>query len=108
MTYALVIEQDAFAQLRRAARWYAERSQSQQVAERWYTGFLEALRALEEDPHRFALARESHRFPYELRELLYGSGRKKTHRALFRVRGNRVEVMAIRHAAQRDVRPEDF
>jgi hypothetical protein len=63
MTYALVIEQDAFAQLRRAARWYAERSQSQEVAERWYTGFLEALRALEEDPRRFALARESHRFP---------------------------------------------
>jgi hypothetical protein len=40
--------------------------------------------------------------------MLYGSGRKKTHRALFRVQDERVEVMLIRHAAQRDVDPADI
>jgi len=43
------------------------------------------------------------------RELHYGSGRRTTHRVLFRVlEHNVVEVMAIRHFAQQDVTPDDF
>lgn len=44
----------------------------------------------------------------DLRELHYGSGKQKTHRALFRVFGDRIEVLAIRHHAQRNVSPNDF
>ena len=63
---------------------------------------------LKSDPHRFGLIHESHRFPFELRELLYGSGRRKNHRTVFRIIGDRVEVVAIRHLAQRDLDPTDI
>jgi hypothetical protein len=71
-------------------------------------GFEDAIASLERSPDRCPIARENERFPYELRELLYGSGRRKTHRALIRIVGNRVEVMAIRHLAQREFRPDDL
>lgn len=108
MKYDVSIDDGVWLQLQDAARWYLQRSESPQVAERWYRGFVEALLSLSENPLRYSLARESELFRYELRELLYGSGRRNTHRALFRVVGNRVEVMLIRHFAQRDVTPEDL
>jgi hypothetical protein len=66
------------------------------------------LDSLEENPQRYGFAHESDLFPFEIREVLYGSGRKRTHRALFRISGNRVEVLVIRHVSQRDVEPEDL
>jgi len=53
------------------------------------------------------LAREDPRFPIELRQLNYGSGRRTTHRILFAIRSTRVVVYAIRHFAQQDWRSDD-
>jgi len=108
MKYDVSIDDVVWLQLKDAARWYLQRSESSQVAESWYRGFVEALQSLSENPTRHGLARENDLFRYELRELLYGSGRRKTHRALFRVVGSRVEIMLIRHIAQRDITPDDL
>lgn len=66
------------------------------------------LSGLTENALSCPLAHESAEFPFELRELHYGSGRRTTHRALFRVVDDCVEVLAIRHHAQRDVSPDDI
>ena len=78
--------------------WY--RKQSPSVAERWYVGLRDSMRRLNQNPDRFPLAIEDETFPYKLREMLYGVGRKKTHRVLFVVRPNAVVIYAIRHVAQ--------
>jgi plasmid stabilization system protein ParE len=101
MKYFLKITDEAAGLLFSAAKWYAETSQSLEVASAWYDGFLDALESLENNPLRGGLAPESHLFDFELREIYYGSGRRITHRALYRVVGNKVEVLSIRHHAQR-------
>jgi plasmid stabilization system protein ParE len=107
MKYDVNVDDGVWQQLREAAHWYLQQSQSSEVAERWHRGFVETLQSLRENPLRFSLARENEIFDYELREVLYGSGRRKTHRALFRIVDDRVEVMLIRHVAQRDITPDD-
>jgi hypothetical protein len=61
---------------------------------------------LAKNPYRCSLALENPRFPIELRQLNYGSGRRKTHRIIFAIRPDTVVVHAVRHVAQEDWRPE--
>lgn len=104
--YEVFLTDEATRQLDNAYNWYA--AQSELVAANWYNGFLDALDSLANNPDKHGFARENDRLPFELRELLYGSGRRKTHRALFSIRPDRVVVYSIRHVAQRDVTPDDF
>ena len=108
MKYELVVAAEALQQLWETANRYREQSESSEVGPAWNDGLLKALESLKENPERCGLAHESDQFPYELHELHYGSGKRKTHRALFRIVENRVEVLSIRHHSQRDVSPEDF
>ena len=85
MSYEVFVTDKACHQLEAAALWWAQHRSVEQ-AERWYDEFIEALRVLEDTPQRFALARENDAFPIELRQLMYGLGRKNTHRAIFTVR----------------------
>ena len=106
MKYDVILTDRALRQLDAACAWYDRNAP--QVAADWYNGFLEALESLEENPERFSLARESSRFPVEIRQLLYGVGRRKTHRAVFSVHEHRVVIRAIRHLSQRDLQRDDL
>jgi plasmid stabilization system protein ParE len=96
----------AESQLRNAARWWANHRSAAQ-AERWYAGFLEALDSLANAAEEWPLAPENADFPFPLRQLLYGLSSKKTHRALFTVRPDRIVVYSIRHLSQKAVTPDD-
>ena len=104
MKYEVVLTSEARENARAAYDWYAERSQ--EAADKWHAGLLDALTTLETDPQRCGLANENARFPVELRQLLYGSGRRITHRIVFAIRPARVVVYAIRHVAQQDWKPD--
>ena len=106
MTYRLLLTDRAFEQLEAACRWYEQNAPH--VAARWFNGFVDSLDALRNNPERYGLARESAEFPFELRELLYGVGRRRTHRALFAIRPQSVVVFAIRHVSQQDITPDDL
>lgn len=106
--YSVHYSDQVHEELWNIASWYAKESGSIEIGLEWHRGFEKVLSTLDENPERFSLARESDRFPYEVREILYGSGKRKTHRALFRITGNRVEVIFVRHHAQRDVTPDDI
>jgi plasmid stabilization system protein ParE len=107
MTYEVYVTDKATYQLEAAARWWAQHRSVEQ-ARRWYDGFVAAIRSLAKNPQRFPLARESEAFPIEIRQLVYGLGRKKTHRAVFAIRPDRVVVYAARHLAQDELTPDDL
>jgi hypothetical protein len=108
MSYHLKFTEEAANRLFEIAKWYLEASQSIDVATTWYDGFLGELESLEQNPWRGSIAGENELFDFELRELLYGSGKRLTHRALYRVVGNVVEVLTIRHRAERPIGPDDI
>lgn len=100
MKRPVVLTQKAERQLKSAADWYSTRDL--RLSESWFNGIYAAIHSLAENPERFGLAHENDDLPVGLRELLYGVGRRKTHRVLFVVRDDRVVVHQVRHVAQRD------
>lgn len=105
MKYTVIITDPARDQLLDIARWWAENRSAEQAL-RWYDGFWQSLQSLASSPERHRLARENDRFKDELREFYYGLSRR-THRAIFRIDGDVVRVLAIRHLAQDDIGPDD-
>lgn len=108
MKYRLKITEEAAEHLRVIVQWYLETSQSIEIATAWHDGFIRKLELLEQNPQLGGLAPENGKFDFELRELCYGSGKRLTHRALYRILDDTVEVLSIRHHAQRPIRPDDL
>lgn len=107
MAHRVRISPRAKTELYNAALWWAENRDVRQ-ASRWLKGFETTLALLKEDPEQHSLANEDDRFAITLHQVLYGIGQRKTHRAVFEVRGEVVLVHAIRHLAQRDLSPDDL
>jgi len=107
MNYQIDVTDRAAEALESAARWWPEHRSLAQ-AEQWYDGFVKAILTLDQAPERCPLARESHKFPFEVRQLVYGLGRKRTHRAVFTIHEETVIVLTIRHLAQRDLELGDL
>lgn len=108
MKYDLSIPDRVLDQLADIAAWYERKSGSTEIAIDWYNGFLKELERLKENPESFPLVHEADPEFEDVRNLLYGSGKRKTHRALFRIAGESVEVMSIRHLSQQDMTPDDY
>ena len=108
MTHRLKITGEAADRLFEIAQWYARTFQSLEIATAWYDGFLDQLDTLKQNPLRGAFAPENALFDFELGELHYGSGKRLTHRALYRVVENTVEILTIRHDAERPLGPSDL
>jgi plasmid stabilization system protein ParE len=67
---------------------------------RWFQGFQEAIASLSDLPARCPLAAEDAAFPFEVRQLLYGS-RQNRYRVLFTIDGKTVSVLHIRHGRRK-------
>jgi len=63
---------------------------------RWFLALEDAIASLANFPERCPLASENARFPFEIRQLLYGS-KPHRYRILFTIDGDRVIVLHIRH-----------
>jgi len=87
--------------------WWAEHRSPEQAA-RWHAGFSRAIHELCLAPERCSLAPENGRWPFEVRQLTFGLGRRPTHRALFRVVGDQVIVLRTRHLAQGSLSVDDL
>lgn len=106
MPYQVRITRPGLEHIGHEANWYSD--QNEEIGRAWYQGVRAAIESLSDNPDRFGLAHESEEFPFELREILYGLGRRKTHRILFRIEGRSVDVLAIWHVSRRDLSPEDI
>jgi plasmid stabilization system protein ParE len=107
MTHRVLLTDAATQDIEGASTWWAEHRSLPQALH-WLQQIHARIASLREDPERCQLAHEAPRFPFELRELLFGVGRRSSHRILFRVVGETVEVLAVRHAAQADVEQDEF
>lgn len=107
MNYTVRITSRAHAELATTIEWYAEHY-SAEFAARWYDEFLDRIDTLASTAESNPFSRENDRVPFDLRELHYGAGRRTTHRAVFRILESTVEVLTIRHVAQRDLEADEL
>ena len=87
--------------------WWAQNRSTTQAA-RWHRAFSQAIRSLSARPTRCGLAQENRRWPFEVRQLVFGLGRRPTHRALFRIVGDQVVILRTRHLAQAELDVDDI
>ena len=104
MTREVLITERAQHEAQDNHDWWAEHRSAEQAAQ-WYTEFLKAAASLSENPERCSLAVEDDRFPYEIRQLNFGIGRKTTHRIVYAIRPRDVVVLHVRHLAQDAIEP---
>ena len=107
MTWTVTLTSHAEIQLYDAALWWAENRSTEQAV-RWLDGFQEAIRQLSENADRWPPAPERDCLPFDARQLVFGLGRKPTHRAIFEIRGDQVFVHLIRHLAQDAITEDDL
>ena len=106
MTRVVGITDRAHSQLEAAFRWWRE-NRSEVQAVKWYNLFMDAIAKIQINPEKYPLSLENKSFPYEIHELRFGVGRRKTHRAVFTIRPEMVLVIAVKHLAQQSITPDD-
>jgi len=67
-----------------------------EAGERWFNALKAAIASLANFPKRCPLAPEAARFPFEVRQLLYGR-KPHTYRILFTITDDTVYLLHIRH-----------
>ena len=102
--YRVIIQPEAEQGIKDAYLWLSTSSPRQ--ARLWLEGLYKSIMSLEQMPLRCSLAFESSFFGEEIRQLIYGKGRN-TYRILFTVIEDRVQVLFVRHSAQKPLLPED-
>ena len=104
MTYRVVIEPSAEREIRATVRWKAMNA-SPASAARWYNGLRRQIDTLRSHPLRCPVTEVSDRFPFEVRELLFGRRRRDTFRIFFTIRDDVVSILFVHHAAQQEPGP---
>jgi plasmid stabilization system protein ParE len=69
---------------------------------RWFLAMEDAISSLNKFPKRCPLAPENSKFPFELRQLLYGN-KPHIYRILFTIEGDTVQILHIRHARRKPI-----
>jgi len=97
--YHVIISGPAERDIQAAHDWWAENRSTEQ-ASRWYLGIRELIASLNQMPERCSMASERDLLEQGIRQLLYGLGRRPTHRIVFAIDGNDIVVLRVRHVAQ--------
>jgi plasmid stabilization system protein ParE len=107
MARPVILMDLAQADLEEQCRWWAEHRSGDQ-AERWYNGFIVALKKLSVTAEQHAIAIENADFPIEIRQLNYGPAGRPTHRAIYTIRPDMILVLRVQHLAQDRLTFEDL
>jgi plasmid stabilization system protein ParE len=103
--YRIEITARAQADADEAYAWLAE-NVSLAYAERWYQDLFKQIETLKKHPTRCPLARESHKFPDEIRELVYGKRHHKhKYRIIFSIRQDVVVILYVHHSSRKELEP---
>ena len=98
MKFGLRFVPNAEKELEDAYEWIHERSP--QAADRWREEIIAAISSLRDSWRVNPPAPENGRFPFEIRQLLFGK-RRGQFRIIYSVIDNDVVVVAVRHSARR-------
>mgnify|MGYP002082899682 FL=1 len=97
--YRIVITGPASRDIQEAYDWWAE-NRSRDQATRWYLAIHNSIALLQEHPQRCSLAPEADLQASGVRQFLFGTGRRRTHRIVFGIDGNTVVIFRVRHTSQ--------
>lgn len=101
--YRIMLQPEAYEGMESAYAYIKQ--QSPDNAYQWAVGLMDAINTLKTFPTRCMLAPEDQFFRQEIRQLLYGKGRR-VYRILFTILGDAVSVLHIRHGAQEVLKPD--
>ena len=99
MSFEVVVTERAEADIEANYVWWRTNRSCEQ-AEAWYDAINPAIQTLSTQPNRCPLAAERGLLPSGLRQLLFGIGRRPTHRIVFTVVDDQVVVLRVRRVAQ--------
>lgn len=97
--FEIVIMPKAEEDLRSNAQWWAGNRDASQ-AERWYDEIVAKIYSLCDSPFRCRIAPESKLIGRQIHQLLFGISGRLTHRILFEIVDDRVNVLRVRHTSQ--------
>ncbi len=103
----LLITGPAKQDLQLAHDWWASHHSAEQAA-RWYLGIQKAIESLQTMPERCSFASERDLLEQGVRQLLYGLGRRPTHRIVFGIDGETVIIFRVRHTSQDVLTSDDL
>ncbi|WP_016951947.1 type II toxin-antitoxin system RelE/ParE family toxin [Anabaena sp. PCC 7108] len=96
--YQIVIQPEAQKAIEEAYFWFSNISPYK--ARVWIEGLYKSILSLEKIPYRCSLSFENEFFEQELRQLIYGKG-KTAYRIIFTIVDDNVQIIFVRHAAQK-------
>ena len=105
MKRRVVVTENAKADLRSYYRHAAQHAP--ETATRWLNRFESALMTLSTNAERCAVAPENESVDAEIRQMLFGKGRR-VYRALFTIEGEEVRVLHIRRATMDTAPPDEL
>jgi len=101
MKYTVIAQAAAVADAEEIRSYLAHRDPD--YAARWIDELDGVFSRLAEFPNRFAIAPESTHSTFPVRNVLVGQ-----YRLLYAVHGSSVQILRIRHAARRPLKPGEF
>ncbi len=107
MAFSVRITTRAFNDIRQNIEWWSQHRSAEQAGQ-WCDLVFKQIDGLSVMPESYSLASENHKTPYELREMHVGLSGKTTHRVLFRIQSETIEVLAVRHVSSDSVRSDDL
>ena len=104
--YTLIVTDPAKQDIQRSFDWWRDHRSATQATS-WYHDIFHAIGTLREHPERCGKAPENDLCPGGIRQLLFGTGRRPTHRIVFTVAVGVVTVLRVRHSSQDDLTLDD-
>lgn len=88
--------------------WMANEKNSLRGAARWLDVYESALAGLAKDPHKYPAAQENEEVEHDLRQILFGTKRGLTYRAVFIIENDEVFVVRVRGPGQANLQPDEL
>ena len=107
MSFRLTITQQAHADIKRNADWWANRHSTEQAI-KWANTVYDQIETLRGFPESHALSTENDLFSFEIRDKLVGLGSRPSYRAIFTIKGHEVFVLMVRAAQEDGIVPADI
>jgi plasmid stabilization system protein ParE len=99
MIFEVYISDLAEIDINSAYCWWRD-NRSEEQANRWFHQIYLAAETLQSMPSRCPRCDETDLDDVGIRQLLFGIGRRPTHRIIFEIAGKEVNILRVRHVAQ--------
>ncbi len=105
--YQVKITEPAKQDIRSSFEWWRINRSAEQ-ADRWYRGIHKSITSLCKMPERCGQAPEADLLDGNMRQLLFGIGRRPTYRIVFTISDKVITILRVRHSSQDTLGSDDL